>query len=875
MKRMFLIIILALPVVPCLADIINVPWDQPTIQQGINNANNGDTVLVANGIFMGAGNRDISLNGLAICLMSQNGPSYTIIDCEGTAEEHHRGFNIEDGEDTTTVIDGFTIRNGYAGSGGGIRCYQSSPKISNCIISDNSAAHGGGIYFNGGAPGASAPILLGCVLAGNHANSPSGFGGGIYIQFCGIELTMQNCILNSNSAAYGGSMAFGENAIVNMLNCTLTKNTADNGGGVYTLGGSAGMIENSIIAFNHPGEGILCQEATCAPDLICCDIYGNLGGDWTGHIADQQSINNNFAKNPLFCDTMYHDYRLENTSPCHPDSSVCGLIGTREVGCLPLPAPHIICSSPTPNEICVPAACSIFVEFNDDIDESSITDTTFCVYGASTGCYSGGLSYSEKVATFIPSSNPAVGEVLSVSLTTDIISLRGAPLASGYTWSFTAKSCECPANFIPNADYSVGSDPISMCSADLDNDADMDIITLSRASDSITVLFNNGNGLFGNRVDYPVGDSPHGVIAADVDADGDPDLITANRNAGTISVLKNIGNGTFAAHIEYTAGSGTTAICAADLDRDGDLDLAAANAGTSMSILLNTGDGSFASPVAYGDSNPSSVFCGDFDGDYDIDIVVSNWTGPPSLGHISLFMNNGNAVFSHDSSYQIDIGHSHVYGSDLNSDGALDLITQSHYSDLIYILLNNGFGKFDIDSSYSVGTGPRTTVAADLDGDNDQDICVPNYYDNNISVLFNNGDGTFADRVNFETGEWPMWAIAADLNGDGKLDLATQNNSSQDVSVLFNANTCEGICGDANDDATVNVSDAVYIINYVFVSGPLPVPLACGDANSDTTVNVSDAVYLINYVFVSGPLPDDCSPGSGNWIDGDCCPFEW
>jgi hypothetical protein len=84
---------------------------------------------------------------------------------------------------------------------------------------------------------------------------------------------------------------------------------------------------------------------------------------------------------------------------------------------------------------------------------------------------------------------------------------------------------------------------------------------------------------------------------------------------------------------------------------------------------------------------------------------------------------------------------------------------------------------------------------------------------------------------------------------------------------------CEGICGDANSDATVNVSDAVYIINYVFVGGGAPVPLACGDANSDGTVNVSDAVYIINYVFVGGGAPEDCSPGSINWEDGDCCPF--
>jgi len=85
---------------------------------------------------------------------------------------------------------------------------------------------------------------------------------------------------------------------------------------------------------------------------------------------------------------------------------------------------------------------------------------------------------------------------------------------------------------------------------------------------------------------------------------------------------------------------------------------------------------------------------------------------------------------------------------------------------------------------------------------------------------------------------------------------------------------CSGRCADSNGDGSVNVSDAVYIILYVFNAGsppPLPV-LACGDANTDAAVNVSDAVYIINFVFVlESPAPGDCSPGS--WSGADCCPF--
>jgi hypothetical protein len=61
--------------------------------------------------------------------------------------------------------------------------------------------------------------------------------------------------------------------------------------------------------------------------------------------------------------------------------------------------------------------------------------------------------------------------------------------------------------------------------------------------------------------------------------------------------------------------------------------------------------------------------------------------------------------------------------------------------------------------------------------------------------------------------------------------------------------------GDANGDGTIDVSDVVFVINYLFRSGPVPSPLQIGDANCDQTVDVSDIVFLINYLFRSGPPP--------------------
>jgi hypothetical protein len=67
------------------------------------------------------------------------------------------------------------------------------------------------------------------------------------------------------------------------------------------------------------------------------------------------------------------------------------------------------------------------------------------------------------------------------------------------------------------------------------------------------------------------------------------------------------------------------------------------------------------------------------------------------------------------------------------------------------------------------------------------------------------------------------------------------------------------ICGDTNGDGTVNISDGVFLINFIFAGGPPPQPLAAGDINCDGEANVSDTVYLIQYIFVGGPAPcADC-----------------
>ena len=86
--------------------------DAPTIQAAIDSCAPGDTVLAAPGTYTGAGNRDIDFGGKAIIVTSLSGPEVTIVDCGGSESEYHRGFYFHSGEDTTSVLRGFTIGTG-------------------------------------------------------------------------------------------------------------------------------------------------------------------------------------------------------------------------------------------------------------------------------------------------------------------------------------------------------------------------------------------------------------------------------------------------------------------------------------------------------------------------------------------------------------------------------------------------------------------------------------------------------------------------------------------------------------------------------------------------------------------------------------------
>ena len=280
-----------------LAATIYVPLDQPTIQAGINVTQPGDTVLVADGIYKGEGNKNLNFDGKPITLQSANGPTSCIIDCEGDG----RGFLFNSGEQESSILSGFTITNGNSAAGGAIYCYNTSPTIKNCKIIGNSASDwGGGICLWG--PNSS-PLIAECVISRNSVNGsiPGDGGGGI---FCAdASPSIKNSIVSSNSAdaLRGGGIATTHGSSLNIINCTISNNSALAGGAI-SCGKASPKITNSILWGNVPDS--LSVETGSIPIISYSDVQGGFHGE------------GNFCGDPLFVDADNDNYHLSVSSPC-------------------------------------------------------------------------------------------------------------------------------------------------------------------------------------------------------------------------------------------------------------------------------------------------------------------------------------------------------------------------------------------------------------------------------------------------------------------------------------------------------------------------------------------------------------------------------
>lgn len=124
---------------------------------------------------------------------------------------------------------------------------------------------------------------------------------------------------------------------------------------------------------------------------------------------------------------------------------------------------------------------------------------------------------------------------------------------------------------------------------------------------------------------------------------------------------------------------------------------------------------------------------------------------------------------------------------------------------------------------------------------------------------------TFSNDVDLAVGDTIFFYTILATTRNGLFDL--RSNVDKGVKWFYDhvadEFACPYVCGDANGDGTVNISDVVALIYYIFGGGPAPQPLEAGDTDCSDVVNISDVVYLISYIFGGGPPP--CDPdGNGS-----------
>ncbi|MGA1874687.1 MAG: right-handed parallel beta-helix repeat-containing protein [bacterium] len=305
---------------------IRVPADRSTIQSAIDSAVDGDVVIVATGTYY----ESITFKGKDVTVRSTDPDNLdvvasTIIDGNQTGSVVT--FNSQ--EDFQSVLKGVTIQNGCSVSndargGGGISCHDSSPTISKCIISQNSASgyDGGGIHCDG-----SSPTISNCTISNNSAKWK---GGGIYC--LNSSPTITNCTISRNSANWGSGISCHESSPA-ISNCTIIENSANRrGGGIYCLDSSP-TITNCTISQNSAvweGGGIYCYYRSW-PTIMNCILWGDLPdeineitaeGNNTELIVTYSDIQGgypgpgNMNTGPLFVDLTGGNYHVSPVSPC-------------------------------------------------------------------------------------------------------------------------------------------------------------------------------------------------------------------------------------------------------------------------------------------------------------------------------------------------------------------------------------------------------------------------------------------------------------------------------------------------------------------------------------------------------------------------------
>ncbi|MBO6792631.1 MAG: VCBS repeat-containing protein [Balneolaceae bacterium] len=380
--------------------------------------------------------------------------------------------------------------------------------------------------------------------------------------------------------------------------------------------------------------------------------------------------------------------------------------------------------------------------------------------------------------------------------------------------------------FGSTTEYNMPGGGASFQHADLDNDGDVDILVMRGNSKYLVFLENNGSGVF-TRADSIVTNAviPSGKWGiADYDNDGNVDVILVDANGANraIYVYTNDGAMNFTQFYQSNDLTENANIDIADLNNDGYLDFVLSDRYESFDIMLNNGDGTLGSETSFSAPSGSTTraIASDLDGDGYKDLIVSN---PYATGGSSftVYLNNGDGSFGSGTSTAIAFDGFWVETADMDGDSDLDVIVGR--SNRVTIAYNDGSGGIGDPVVYTTNGSNIGAAIFDYDGDNDLDILNPNFP--NVYYLTNETPATPSTAVTnltlsnvFSSSLSASWTNG---NGTGRLIVAKQG-SAVDVTPTDDIFYTAGDFGSGSDLGSGNFVVYSGSSNTASISGLTP-----------------------------------------------------
>ncbi len=829
-RRFLFVLVVFLAPILAFSTTIHVPTDQPTIQAGINAAASGDSVLVAPGTYIGDGNRDIDFGGRNIVLMSETGPTETILDCQADTTNRHRAFIFQHGESQAAEIMGFTIKNGFSPPiyydqygtlfmGGAILCdHASSPIIVNCVFMNNGASGGGALSCIRQA----SPILQNCNFLGNYAvptfGSDAAFGGAINIWDSG-QIVLNDCIFRANTAKAGDGVAFvtvggaiyGTQSNIYLRNCTFDSNIVSNKpqGGIWSAGGAI-CVDNGIllvaestkvcfnevqgdVEYNH-GGGI--AVALSRAMISQCQFYHNRadsGGALAIQYSDSTVIRNcdfisniaNSIGNALCIDSS--KVILENSIMCY---NIGGQVVYASIPGIP-PDPNL-----TPNAVC----CDIYGNTNGDW----------------VGCLANQFGHNGNI-----SSDPLFCDTVNNDFHLNIVS----PCAP--------ENNAC-STLIGTLVVACGSEILAL---GLKNENMGHVLS---ATPAISWNFHDLGGLIQDSFLIAIGTdtnwaysemwNPGPVASSDtfVTYAGAP-----LQDGQTYYVRLRVHNGVVWSNL-YDTSFHMNSVPSVPAP-SGPVNEAVVHTASSTLYLHNSSDAENDTLTYDFYIDHHSMF-GPPSPIKDSDIVQGNdstgWTVTAPLNENWRYLWKARAFDQYEKSGWSGYGEFYVNAVEEAPWPFALVMPPDTAGSIVFDMLPRFYWGLAIDPDPFDTVRYTLYLAVDSNFQYVKVIdSIPSFENQYITI----------DSLFFGTRYW--WKVkAADKTG-----LFTYSSDVKSFRTWK--------LGDANSDWNVNIIDVSFLINALYKEGPAPLPRYVGDVNGNCAVNILDVSYLINFLYKDGPAP--------------------